>query len=293
MLAEAFVGGLSRSRVRLLLGRVVAARLMTDGATFVDTFRELHDTWGFRARTAFTITLRIYRGGGLTKDAVYVRGIGQLMDYIREGGDLESLLIGKIAVEHVSLIQELKAREILVPPPLKPSFLEAPEFQPQMDRIRSGLTLFQLLRDKAEPASGEAGAWDESLSDEILQALRLAPLAFAIFNTGRVTAKVYLACQPITLVVTLSVSGVLSMGWSHHVMRFLGNSGRWRLAAACLAVACFALPCRRRNRSRGDGAICPSTPISLAAATSIRAPISPSIRFSGSRTSSWSCTRFP
>ena len=74
------------------------------------------------------------------------------MDYIREGGDLESLLIGKIAVEHVPLIQELKAREILVPPPLKPGFLEAPEFQRQMDRIRSGLTLFQLLRDKAEPA---------------------------------------------------------------------------------------------------------------------------------------------
>ena len=152
VLAEAFVGGLSRPRVRLLLGRVVAARLMTDGATFVDTFRELHDTWGFPARTAFTITLRIYRGGGLTKDAVYVRGIGQLMDYIREGGDLESLLIGKIAVEHVPLIQELKAREILVPPPLKPGFLNAPEFEPQMDRIRSGLTLFQMLRDKAEPA---------------------------------------------------------------------------------------------------------------------------------------------
>ncbi len=150
VLAEAFVGGLSRPRVRLLLGRVVAARLMTDGATFVDTFRELHDTWGFPARTAFTITLRIYRGGGLTKDAVYVRGIGQLMDYIREGGDLESLLIGKIAVEHVPLIQELKAREILVPTPMKPGFLNAPEFESQMSRIRSGLTLFQLLRDKVE-----------------------------------------------------------------------------------------------------------------------------------------------
>lgn len=150
VLAEAFVGGLSRPRVRLLMGRVVAARLMTDGATFVDTFRELHDTWGFPARTAFTITLRIYRGGGLTKDAVYVRGIGQLMDYLREGGELEPLLIGKIALEHVPLIQELKAREILVPPPLRPRFLDAPEFEPQMNRIRSGLTPFQLLRDKGK-----------------------------------------------------------------------------------------------------------------------------------------------
>ena len=153
VLAEAFVGGLDRPRVRLLMGRVIAARHMTDGATFVDTFRELQDTWGFPARTAFTITLRIYRGGGLTKDGVYVRGIGQLLDYLREGGDLESLLIGKIAVEHVPLIQELEAREILVPPPLRPGYLDAPGFEHQMNRIRAGLTPLQLLRLNEQPAS--------------------------------------------------------------------------------------------------------------------------------------------
>lgn len=150
VLSEAFVGGFSQPRKRLLLGRVVAARLMIDGATFVDTFRELHDTWGFAARTAFTITLRIYRGGGLTKDAVYVRGIGQLLDYLRDGGELEPLLVGKIAVEHVPLVQELQAREIIAPPPLRPRYLDAPLFQKQMAQIRAGLTLFQLLRDKAK-----------------------------------------------------------------------------------------------------------------------------------------------
>ncbi len=154
VLAEAFVGGFNQSRKRLLLGRVIAARMMIDGATFVDTFRELHDTWRFPARTAFTITLRIYRGGGLTKDAVYVRGIGQLLDYLRDGGELEPLLVGKIAVEHVPLIQELQAREILVPPPLRPRYLDSPQFQQQMTRIRSGLTLFQLLRDKAKAVHG-------------------------------------------------------------------------------------------------------------------------------------------
>jgi len=154
VLSEAFVGGFSQPRKRLLLGRVVAARLMIDGATFVDTFRELHDTWGFAARTAFTITLRIYRGGGLTKDAVYVRGIGQLLDYLRDGGELEPLLVGKIAVEHVPLVQELQAREIIAPPPLRPRYLDAPLFQKQMAQIRAGLTLFQLLRDKAKTIRG-------------------------------------------------------------------------------------------------------------------------------------------
>ena len=151
VLAESIVGGLNQPRKRLLLGRVIATRLMIDGASFVDTFHQLHDTWGFPARTAFTITLRIYRGGGLTKDAVYVRGIGQLLDYLRGGGELESLLVGKISVEHVPLIQELQAREILVPPPLRPSFLDSSNFKQQMTQIRAGLTLFQMLRDQAEP----------------------------------------------------------------------------------------------------------------------------------------------
>jgi uncharacterized protein (TIGR02421 family) len=152
VLAEHLVGGLSRPRRRLLLGRVVAARLMIDGATFVDTFRELWRTLGFPARSAFTITLRIYRGGGLTKDAVYVRGIGQVLDHLRDGGDLEALLVGKIAIEHVGLIRELQAREILVRPPLRPSYLDAPQVAQRLERIRSGLTLFQMLRDKARSA---------------------------------------------------------------------------------------------------------------------------------------------
>ena len=148
VLAEAFVDGLSRSRKRLLLGRVVAVRLMIDGATFVDTFRELHHKWNFPARVAFTITLRVYRGGGLTKDAVYVRGIGELLDYLRGGGELESLLVGKFAVEHVALVEELRAREILVAPPIRPGYFDSPHMELLMDKIRSGQTLFQMLRDQ-------------------------------------------------------------------------------------------------------------------------------------------------
>ena len=33
-------------------------------------------------RTAFTITARIYRGGGFIKDAVYFRGLLFVMDYL-------------------------------------------------------------------------------------------------------------------------------------------------------------------------------------------------------------------
>ncbi|HKY62408.1 MAG TPA: tyrosine/phenylalanine carboxypeptidase domain-containing protein [bacterium] len=156
VLAEALVGGLSRPRQRLLFGRVIAARLLIDGAGFVDTFRALHRDYGFPARTAFSITLRIYRGGGLTKDAVYVRGIGQLLDYLKRGNELEPLLIGKLAVDDLPLVQELRARQILVPPPLKPSYLEMPIAKQGLEKIRAGLTLFQTVRgQKPRPAKSE------------------------------------------------------------------------------------------------------------------------------------------
>ena len=41
VLSEYLVGGLSRSRMRQLAARVVAVRQLTDGASFVETFRTL------------------------------------------------------------------------------------------------------------------------------------------------------------------------------------------------------------------------------------------------------------
>ena len=97
VLAEYLVGGLSRPRLRLLAARVVAAHLMIDGASFVETFRTLDRTYDFAQRTAFVVTMRTYRSGGLTKDAVYLRGLRQILDYLAGGGDLEPLFVGKIA----------------------------------------------------------------------------------------------------------------------------------------------------------------------------------------------------
>ena len=75
VLAEYLVVGLSRPRLRLLAGRVVAVRYLLDGASFVDTFRELSLTHGFANPVAFTIAVRTFRSGGFTKDAVYLRGL--------------------------------------------------------------------------------------------------------------------------------------------------------------------------------------------------------------------------
>src|SRR5690606_5401676 len=47
VLAEYLAGGLDRTRMRLLAARVIAARSVEDGASFVDTFRLLCDEHGY------------------------------------------------------------------------------------------------------------------------------------------------------------------------------------------------------------------------------------------------------
>ena len=146
VLAEYLTGGMSRPRMRLLAGRVVASQMVADGASFVDTFRVLHQEHGLPRRVAYTITMRVYRGGGLTKDAVYLRGLVEILDYLGDGGELEPLFVGKIAADHIPLVRELQIRHILRPPPLKPRYMDNPAVCAKLLRLRKGLTVTQLLK---------------------------------------------------------------------------------------------------------------------------------------------------
>lgn len=146
VLAEYLVGGLSRPRLRLLAGRVVATKAMVDGADFLETFRLLTEDYGFERKGAFTVTLRIFRGGGLTKDAVYLRGVTAITRYLRDGGPLEPLFVGKIAANHVPIIQELQWRKVLKPPPLMPRYMERPESVRLLEQLRRGVDVLDLLK---------------------------------------------------------------------------------------------------------------------------------------------------
>lgn len=145
VLAEYLCGGFSRNRLRLLAGRVIAAHQLTEGASFVEAYRMLNRGYGFNQRTAFTITLRIYRGGGLTKDAIYLRGLIELLDYLKSGASLDPLFVGKIAIEHVPLIMELQYREILKPAPLVPVYLGQKDFAQKMIQLQKGLSPLDLV----------------------------------------------------------------------------------------------------------------------------------------------------
>ena len=148
VLAEYLTGGLTRPRLRLLAGRVVAAHMRTEDADFVDVFRELDRNYGFARPTAFNITMRIFRGGGLLKDMVYLRGLKRLLAYMAKNGELEPLLVGKFGADHLEIIRELQWRRVLSPSLLRPRYLESPQALARLERVRKGVTVLDLVKGK-------------------------------------------------------------------------------------------------------------------------------------------------
>jgi hypothetical protein len=132
--------------MRQLAARVVAAKHLVDGASFIETFRLLDRHYDFSQRSAYTITMRVYRGGGLTKDAVYLRGLQTILRYLSSGGDIEPLFVGKMASEHIPIINELQFRKVLQHAPLRPRYMSDERALKRLEYVRQGLTVVDLLR---------------------------------------------------------------------------------------------------------------------------------------------------
>ena len=142
--AEYLTGGLTHTRMRLLAARVVVCDAMLNGACFAEAFTLLSDTYGFTKRGAFNITLRIYRSGGLAKDAIYLRGLKEVLSHIASGRPLEPFWIGKIATAHFSIIEELTDRGLLKVHIESPPFLSTKGAKKRLRRAESGLSLADL-----------------------------------------------------------------------------------------------------------------------------------------------------
>ena len=143
--AEYLVGGMTVARLRLIAARVVGCAAMLEGASFEETFRLLVRDHSFSEAVAFNLTLRLYRGGGLTKDAIYLRGLLGVLDHLRSGRSLDPFWMGKIAASHFDVIQELNLRRLLKAPEIKPTFLSHPKAAQRLEKARLGLSVVELI----------------------------------------------------------------------------------------------------------------------------------------------------
>jgi hypothetical protein len=94
------------------------------------------------------VTTRVFRGGGLTKDVVYLRGLRDLLAYLNEGRSFEDLFVGKFALAQLGALNELREDGYLWGPSILPRYLDDPAATARLKGC-SELTLPGLVGENA------------------------------------------------------------------------------------------------------------------------------------------------
>lgn len=118
ILNEYLAGCLSLRRLKVLALRVMAVNSLKEDKAFRHTFALLHDGYGADADLAFTITARVYRGGGFTKDYLYLRGFREMLNAYEQEESFVNLLAGKVSLDQLGLVTRL----------IEKGYLNAPKY---------------------------------------------------------------------------------------------------------------------------------------------------------------------
>ena len=116
ILSEYLSGNISLNRLKKIALRVVVTDMMCNGADFMDCFNLLTQQYNLSVNDAFTMTTRVYRGGGFTKDYLYLSGFGKVLELWNSDTDLSPLLVGKTSLEFYDTITELIDRDLIDEP---------------------------------------------------------------------------------------------------------------------------------------------------------------------------------
>lgn len=131
-------GNLTLSRLKILALRVMAVKMMLDQGDFQKTYQTLVTEYDLEKGLAFTLTTRVYRGGGFTKDHLYLKGFTDILALYNNKQPLENLLVGKTGLLDLTTINEMVARGLIKKPSslfdLKPA-----NDSPILDYLISGI----------------------------------------------------------------------------------------------------------------------------------------------------------
>ena len=119
---EESFGVLDRARLRALAGRVLATRQMHAGAAFGETARCLFNEFHFDAPEAIAITERAYRGGGVARDAGYLKGHLRVRQALQDQHTtLQEMRMGRVSLSALPALRELQEIGVLNPPVYRPN----------------------------------------------------------------------------------------------------------------------------------------------------------------------------
>lgn len=138
--SEYMSGSLTMYRLRELAFRVIAVDSLAKGYSFSDTFDLLNGHYKLEREKAFSITQRVHRGGGFTKDHLYLSGLRNVYKYANDGYDLGVLLTGKVCMSYINTINKLKDLGLALEPKFyTDAYLENNNTNPNLDFILRGL----------------------------------------------------------------------------------------------------------------------------------------------------------
>lgn len=131
-------GNLTLGRLKILAMRVIAVNLMLAQNNFQKTYQTLITDYDLEKAQAFTLTTRVYRGGGFTKDYLYLRGFTDILSLYHNKQPMDNLLVGKTGLLDLATINEMVSRGLLSEPvslfELKPT-----KQSPIIDYLISGI----------------------------------------------------------------------------------------------------------------------------------------------------------
>jgi uncharacterized protein (TIGR02421 family) len=123
-------GSLTIGRLQTIALRVIAVQYMLEQSDFVKTYHTLMNEFDLEKNFAFTLTIRVYRGGGFTKDHLYLKGFRDVLN-LAKNNSIDNLLVGKIGLLDFDITNEIVERGMLSKP--QPLFNLA--YKPSGDKV--------------------------------------------------------------------------------------------------------------------------------------------------------------
>ena len=108
-------GSLTLQRLKTIALRVIAVKYMLEHGDFVKTYHALMSEFMLEKDFAFTLTTRVYRGGGFTKDYLYLKGFRDVLN-LAKGQSIDNLLVGKIGTLDFEITNEIVERGMIAKP---------------------------------------------------------------------------------------------------------------------------------------------------------------------------------
>lgn len=140
VLSEYISGNINLNRLQTLSLRVLAVDMMIQGMNFGSVYHRLIEEYSIKTDVAFNLTTRIFRGGGFTKDYLYLKGFRDLLALYRSK-DITALLVGKTGIQFHDTLNSLIDRKILhAPKYISPAFINPSKVEtPVLDYLVSSI----------------------------------------------------------------------------------------------------------------------------------------------------------